>query len=82
MKYHGVNPSKIPSSELWAIFGFPAISAERIYFGTLYICTTSRRFLRKKTVSKRQIPAKSKTRIPDKEIGQVLHRVPISKTLK
>jgi hypothetical protein len=74
VKYHGVNPSKIPSSELWAIFRFPAISAERMFFGTLYIHTyvrNSRRFSRKKTVSERRISAKSKTRIPDKEI---LHR--------
>jgi len=77
VKYHGVNPSKIPSSELWAIFGFPAISAERIFFGTLYIHTyvrTSRQFLQKKTVSERRIPAISKTRIPDKEICKKFQR--------
>ena len=70
-KYQGVNPSKIPSSEVWANFGFPAISAKWNYFGTLYMRTfvgTDRWFTHKTTVSERRIRWKSKTRIPDKEI--------------
>ncbi len=52
---------------------FPPFPPNGFFFSTLYTHTyirTSRQFLQKNTVSERRIPAKSKTRIPDKEIPQ------------
>ena len=40
LKYHGVSPSKIPSSEFWEIFGFPAI----LVFTVHRTCIRTREF--------------------------------------